>query len=57
MTDVKAPNLAVRGGVDVERLDLAPLLKDPSQKTDLTGHADVDLAWRRRRRQRRRSIA
>ena len=42
-TDVRAPNLAVRGGVDIERLDLAPILKNPSQKTDLTGHADVDL--------------
>ena len=42
-TDVRAPNLAVRGGVDVEKLDLAPILKNPAQKTDLTGHADVDL--------------
>lgn len=41
--DVKAPNLAVRGAVDVERLDLAPVLRNPSQRSDLTGRADVDL--------------
>jgi autotransporter translocation and assembly factor TamB len=41
--DVKAPNLAVKGGVDLERLNLAPLLKNPAQRSDLTGHADVDL--------------
>ena len=42
--DVEAPDLAVRGDVDVERLDLAPLLKDPAQKSDLTGHAKLDVA-------------
>ncbi len=42
-SDVNAPDLAVRGGVDVEKLNLAPILKDPAQHTDLTGHADVDL--------------
>jgi autotransporter translocation and assembly factor TamB len=41
--DVKAPKFAVRGGVDIERLDLAPIVKTLPQKTDLTGHADVDL--------------
>ena len=29
--------------MDLERLDLAPLLKDPDQKSDLTGRATVDL--------------
>lgn len=43
--DVKTPDLAVRGGVDIERLDLAPLLKNPAQRSDLTGHADVDLKF------------
>jgi autotransporter translocation and assembly factor TamB len=41
--DVKAPNLAVQGGVDVERLNLAPVLKNPAQRSDLTGHAELDL--------------
>ena len=42
-TDLKTPDLAVRGEVDVERLNLAPILKDPAQQSDLTGHAKVDL--------------
>lgn len=42
--DVEAPDLSVRGDVDVERLNLAPLLKDPAQKSDLTGHAKLDVA-------------
>ena len=29
--------------MDFERLNLAPLLKDPAQKSDLTGRATVDL--------------
>ena len=41
--DVKAPNFGVRGGVDVERLNLAPLVKNPAQRSDLTGHAELDL--------------
>jgi autotransporter translocation and assembly factor TamB len=41
--DVHAPDLAVRGGVHLERLNLAPLLKDPAQTTDLTGRAELDL--------------
>ena len=41
--DVKAPNLAARGVVHVEHLNLAPLLKQPSQRSDITGRADVDL--------------
>ena len=43
-TDVQAPNFAARGDVDVERLNLAPILRDPSQPTDFTGHANLDLA-------------
>ena len=42
-TDVQAPNFAARGDVNVEHLNLAPFLKDPAQKSDLTGHAILDL--------------
>jgi len=43
VADVQAPGQAVRGDVHVRHLDLAPLLKDQSQKSDLTAdlHADV----------------
>ena len=43
-TDVKAPGLAFRGEVDTERLDLAPILKRPSQRSSITGHGTIDLA-------------
>jgi translocation and assembly module TamB len=42
-TDVKAPDLGVRGEVDVERLNLAPILKAAARRSDLTGHAKLDL--------------
>lgn len=45
-TDMQAPNFAAKGDVEVERLNLAPLLKDPAQTTDLTGHAKLDLAMK-----------
>jgi hypothetical protein len=41
--DAAAPVLGVRGGMDLERLNLAPILKDAAQKSYLTGHATVDL--------------
>ena len=41
--DLKAPDLGVSGDVDVERLDLAPILKNPAQKSEITGHAKLDL--------------
>jgi autotransporter translocation and assembly factor TamB len=41
--DTAAPVLGVRGGMDLERLNLAPILKDAAQKSDLTGHATLDL--------------
>ena len=44
--DVQSPNFAARGEVDVERLNLAPILKDSSQRTNLTGHAKLDLAMK-----------
>ncbi len=43
VTDVQAPDLAVRGDVDVERLNLAPIVKSPAQRTDISGHAKLDL--------------
>ena len=43
-TDVQAPNFSARGDVDVDRLNLAPILRDPAQRTNLTGHAKLDLA-------------
>ncbi len=42
--DLKAPTLAARGAVDLRNLNLAPLLKDPKQKSDITGHANIDIA-------------
>jgi len=41
--DVKAPQLGVAGDLRVESLNLAPVLKDPAQKSDITGQASVDL--------------
>ncbi len=41
--DVKAPDFGVRGDVTVENLDLAPILQDPDQRTNITGEAKVDL--------------
>jgi translocation and assembly module TamB len=41
--DLQAPDFAVRGDVEVANLDLAPLLRDPEQRTDITGQAKVDL--------------
>lgn len=41
--DVQAPDLAVRGDVTLEQLNLAPILKDPEQRTTITGQAAVDI--------------
>jgi hypothetical protein len=41
--DLRTPDLAVRGEVDLERLNIAPIVKEPARKTDLTGHAKVDI--------------
>ena len=41
--DLTMPGQSVSGDVAVRNLDLAPILKDPSQKTDLTARASVDL--------------
>jgi autotransporter translocation and assembly factor TamB len=41
--DLKAPDLGARGDVNVQNLNLAPILKNPAQKSDITGHATLDL--------------
>ena len=41
--DVKMPAFAARGDIEVERLDLAPLLKNPAQRSDITGRASIDF--------------
>src|SRR5205823_1222583 len=44
MTDVQAPDFSARGDIDVRNLNLAPLLNDPTQKSDITGHVNMDVA-------------
>ncbi len=41
--DFAAPDFGVRGDVTLQNLNLAPLLKNPAQKSDITGHARLDL--------------
>lgn len=41
--DLKAPDLGVKGDVTTTNLNLAPLLKNPAQKSDISGHAKLDL--------------
>jgi autotransporter translocation and assembly factor TamB len=41
--DVQGPDLGLAGDVTVERLDLAPILKSPAQRSDITGTAKLDL--------------
>jgi translocation and assembly module TamB len=41
--DVQAPQYGVRGVVDLTALDLAPIVRDPAQRTEITGRADVNL--------------
>ena len=43
VADVLAPGQSVTGDLTVRHLDLAPLLKNPAQKSDITGTAHVDL--------------
>jgi translocation and assembly module TamB len=42
-TDVKAPDFAARGTVRLEQLDLAPIVRNAAQRSDITGTADIDL--------------
>lgn len=41
--DVAAPDYAARGEVDLRNIDLARIVNNPSQRSDITGHAKVDL--------------
>ena len=41
--DVQAPDFAAKGVVALERLNLAPVLKDPAQRSDITAKADLDV--------------
>lgn len=43
VVDAEAPQRAVRGGVAMRNLDLAPLLNAPERESDITGRAQVDL--------------
>jgi autotransporter translocation and assembly factor TamB len=44
--DLAAPDLGARGTLNLQALNLAPILKDPAQRSDLTGKATVDLTLR-----------
>ena len=41
--DVKGPALGAEGDVQVEHLNLAPLLRNPRQRSDITGRAQLDI--------------
>jgi autotransporter translocation and assembly factor TamB len=43
--NLKPSTLAVKGRINLDRLDLAPILKDRAQKSDISGQATVDLAF------------
>src|SRR4051812_28050065 len=42
-TDTKAPDLNAKGNLTLDHLNLAPLVKDPAQKSDITGAAQFDV--------------
>lgn len=41
--DVEGPAMGAEGNLHVERLNLARVLKDPAQRSDITGRARLDL--------------
>src|SRR5205814_1656360 len=43
VADVVEPGQAVRGDLTVRHIDLAQLLNDPKQKSDITGNAHMDI--------------
>ncbi len=43
--DVLAPNYAARGDLSVQDLNLAPVLNDSSEKSDITAHATFDVKF------------
>ncbi len=44
MADLQAPGQTVKGDVHVRHLDLAPLLQDPAQRSDLTADLTADVS-------------
>src|SRR5207247_3692863 len=43
VADIEAPGQSVRGDLSVRHLDLAPLVNDPKQKSDVTADARLDV--------------
>lgn len=43
VADAEAPTYGVRGDVTLRNLNLAPIVKSPAQRSDITGHANIDL--------------
>jgi uncharacterized protein involved in outer membrane biogenesis len=43
VADLQSPGQSVAGQVSVRHLDLAPLVNDPRQKSDITGDARIEL--------------
>jgi autotransporter translocation and assembly factor TamB len=41
--DVKAPQLGIKGRLDLGGLNLAPILRDPARRSDIAGLAELDL--------------
>lgn len=46
VADLHAPDLGARGQVDLTAFNLAPVLKDPAERSDITGHATLDLTMK-----------
>jgi len=42
-TDLQPPDLRAQGTLDVANLNLAPILRNPAQKSDITGRGNMDL--------------
>ena len=43
MTDLRSPDFTFSGPLHLERLNLAPILKNPAQRSDITGEVRIDL--------------
>jgi translocation and assembly module TamB len=43
VADVQAPGQSIRGNLTVRRLDLAPILNDPKQRSDISADARIDV--------------
>ena len=41
--DVQGPAMGAKGELDVQNLNLATVLRNPAQRSDITGHARLDL--------------